>query len=72
MRKCIRCGAEMREDCAIRQSDSACGLNIVDSERFFARGIGKVRAAVCMECGEVSLYIAPDEIQKYLDKYGNM
>ena len=57
MRKCIRCGAEMKEGCGVRQSDSACGIVIAESERLFAATLGKVRAAVCPECGEVSFYL---------------
>lgn len=55
----------MKEGCAVRQQDSAAGVTVMESERFFAGGIGKIRAAVCMECGEVSLYINRDEIEKY-------
>lgn len=57
MRKCIRCGAAMLEGCAVRQSDTACGVVIMESERFFAKAVGKLKAAVCPECGEVSMYI---------------
>ena len=57
MRKCLRCGAEMVEDCGVRQSDNACGIVIMDSERFFAKTVDRLKAAVCPECGEVSLYI---------------
>ena len=65
MRKCIRCGAEMTEECAVRQSDNACGLVVTESSRLFAKNIGKLRAAVCPECGEVSLYIETEELEKY-------
>ena len=61
MRQCIRCGAEMVENCALRQSDNACGLVIMESERFFARQVGRVKAAVCPECGEISMYIEQPE-----------
>lgn len=57
MRQCISCGAEMIEGCGVRQNDSAGGIVIMESERFFARQIGRVKAAVCPECGEVSMYI---------------
>lgn len=57
MRKCLRCGAEMVEDCGVRQTNSMCGIVITESEKLFARDLGKVKAAVCPECGEVSLYI---------------
>ena len=61
MRKCMRCGAEMREDCVIRQSDNACGLVIVKGGGLFGKTVGKVRAAVCPECGEISLYVEETE-----------
>ena len=61
MRKCIRCGVEMVEGCAVRQSDSACGIVIMENERFFAKQIGRVKAAVCPECGEVSFYLENTE-----------
>ena len=47
----------MVEGCAIRQSDSACGIVIMDSDRFFAGTVGKPKAAVCPECGEISIYL---------------
>jgi len=61
MRQCIRCGAEMVEGCGVRQADSASGVVIMESEKFFARQIGKLKAAVCPKCGEVSLYIENTE-----------
>ena len=64
MRKCIRCGAEMTEGCGVRQSDSACGVIITESEKFFAKAIGRLKAAVCPECGEVSMYIENPEKPK--------
>ena len=51
----------MKEGCAIRQSDNACGVVITESDRLFAKQIGKPRAAVCPECGEVSIYIEKPE-----------
>lgn len=68
MRKCIRCGAEMTEECAVRQSDNACGLVVAESNRLFAKNIGKLQAAVCLECGEVSLYIDGKEMEKYRER----
>jgi len=61
MRKCIRCGQNMIEGCALRQSDSACGIVIMDSEKLFAKTVGKLKAAVCPACGEVSIYIENPE-----------
>ena len=56
MRTCIRCGAEMVEDLIIRDSGDATRL-IITNNKFFAKNLGKVQAAVCPECGEVSIYI---------------
>lgn len=61
MRKCIRCGADMVEGCGVRQTDSAAGVAVMESEKFFARQIGRLKAAVCPECGEVSMYIENTE-----------
>lgn len=58
----------MKEGCGLRQADSAVGIAVMESERFFAKGIGKMRAAVCMKCGEVSVYVDMEEIEKYLKK----
>ena len=68
MRKCIRCGAEMVEGCAVRQTDTACGIVIMESDRLFAHSLGKPKAAVCPECGEVSLYIEDlDKVRKFME-----
>ena len=65
MRKCIRCGADMVENCAVRQSDNACGIVIMESDKLFAKTVGKPKAAVCPVCGEVTLYIEnPEKIRK--------
>ena len=50
------------------RSASGVGIAVMESERFFAKGIGKMRAAVCMKCGEVSVYVDMEEIEKYLKK----
>lgn len=62
MRKCIRCGMEMMEGCELRQADNLCGVDVAESERVFAKRIGRLKAAVCPECGEISLYIGEPEI----------
>ena len=58
----------MKEECGLRQSDNACGIVATDSMKFFARNIGQVRAAVCMKCGEVSVYVDMKDIEKYQKK----
>ena len=57
MRNCIRCGAEMKEDFRITS-----GIGIVIRP---AKGHVAVipRAAVCPQCGEVSVYVEePDKL----------
>ena len=58
----------MKEECGLRQSDSSCGLVVTESRRFFTRNIGQLRAAVCMECGEVSVYVDMEELKRYREK----
>jgi len=64
VRKCIRCGADMVEDVAVRNEGYAYGLNVTTDSKWFPRRISKVKAAVCPECGEVSLFIDPKEMEK--------
>lgn len=56
MRQCIRCKAEMVEDLILRAGGDA-GNVIVSTNKFFGKSFGKVHAAVCPECGEISIYI---------------
>ena len=56
MRECIRCKAEMVEDLILRDSDDASRLSIT-TDQFFAKNLGRVRAAVCPGCGEISIYL---------------
>lgn len=63
MRKCLRCGSEMREGCAIKVE--AAGYGIVmssDENKLFGGRIGKPKVAICLECGEVSIYV--EDVEK--------
>ena len=63
MRKCIRCGAEMREDCAIKVEGAGYGIVLsYDAGKLFGGRIGQPRVAICPECGEVSIYL--DDVSK--------
>ena len=57
MRKCLRCGADMIEECGLRESGGASGIVVTDSMKLFADVVGKLHAAVCPACGEVSMYL---------------
>ncbi len=56
MRECIRCKAEMIEDLIIRDTGDATRL-IITNNKFFAKSFGKVKAAVCPQCGEISIHL---------------
>lgn len=56
MRECIRCRTEMVEDLIIRSS-SELPRFVITTEGLFGKTIGKVKAAVCPACGEISIYI---------------
>ncbi|MDY4079253.1 MAG: nucleic acid-binding protein [Clostridium sp.] len=62
MRKCIRCGSEMRENCAIKIEGSAYGIVMSsDEKKLFGGRIGQPKVAICPKCGEVSIYIVDTE-----------
>ena len=62
MRKCIRCGAEMVENCDIRVEGAGNGVVLAaDARKLFSQRLGKPRVAVCQSCGEISLYMANQE-----------
>ena len=66
MRQCIRCGAEMTENLIIRQTGDGMGLTITTAG-FFPKKIGKTKAAVCPECGEISVYLEDtDRLKNYI------
>ena len=53
MRKCLRCGAEMREGCTVKVEGAGYGVVLSTEEnKIFSGRIGKPRVAVCPECGE--------------------
>ena len=63
MRKCLRCGAEMKENCDLRVQGAGYGLVLCkDVDKLFGGRIGKPKVAVCPQCGEISLYL--DEVEK--------
>lgn len=58
MRKCLRCGSEMKEGCDIRIEGAGNGIVLsADAAKLFGGRIGKPSVAICPECGEVSIYL---------------
>ena len=66
MRECPRCKAEMVEDLIIRDSGRFTNI-IITTGRVFGPNLGKVCAAVCPECGEISIYLEDtDKLKDYI------
>lgn len=68
MRKCIRCQADMIEDYGLKISNFMAGVAPVilsEGQGVFNRELEKIKAAVCPNCKEVSIYISEfDKIKK--------
>jgi hypothetical protein len=66
MRECIRCKTEMIENLIVRDSNDASRL-VLTNDKFFAKVFGKVKAAACPNCGEISIYIEDtDKLNDYI------
>lgn len=68
MRKCLRCEAVMVEDLSVAVSDG-CYSVCVREKGIFKSPIGKLKCAVCPECGYTETYIDNTEnIKKFKQK----
>ena len=68
MRKCLRCEAEMVEDLAVMVTNGGYGID-VRQKGMFKGSLGKIKCAVCSECGYVETYIEEtDNIKKLIGK----
>lgn len=66
MRECIRCKTEMVEDLNIRDSGQFTSI-IIHTQGVFGKTLGKVKAAVCPSCGEISIYLEDtDKLNDYI------
>ncbi len=61
MRKCIRCGAEMEEDFTFTGSYG----NVIRKKGFTGKAVYP-KAAVCPKCGEVSIYVDDEKLEKLM------
>ncbi len=65
MRKCLRCSTEMIENLEIRTNE-AFGITLGE-KGLFKGSLGRIRAAVCPECGYLETYIEDtDKLKKSL------
>lgn len=67
MRKCIRCNVEMKEDLEVKVEGRADGIKVTE-HGVFKESLGKLRCAVCPECGYVETYIQDTNKIKNIDK----
>ena len=66
MRKCLRCENEMVENLEVMVSNGGYGIDV---KGMFKNAIGKIKCAVCPECGYTENYIEnTDKIKKLVEK----
>ncbi len=68
MRKCLRCETTMVEDLAVMVTRAGYGVEVRESG-VFKGSLGKIKCAVCPECGYTETYIDnPENIKKLAEK----
>ena len=68
MRKCLRCENEMVENLEVMVSNGGYGIDVRE-KGMFKNDIGKIKCAVCPECGYTENYIEnTDKIKKLVEK----
>ena len=56
MRKCLRCEAAMVEDLEVMVTNGGYGI-AAKEKGMFKKSLGKIKCAVCPECGYTETYI---------------
>lgn len=68
MRKCIRCNEEMIENLDVKVEGAAYGIKVT-KKGIFQDNLGKLRCAVCPQCGYTETYISDtSKIKKLIKK----
>ena len=68
MRKCLRCEADMVEDLVVMVTNGGYGVDIRE-RGMFKKSLGKIKCAVCPQCGYVETYVdALDDVKKLTAK----
>ena len=67
MRKCLRCETEMVEDLTVMVTYGGYGVD-VRQKGMFKGSLGKLKCAVCPECGYTETYIDDTENIKKLNE----
>jgi len=66
MRKCLRCENEMIEGLEVMVSNGGYGLDVRE-KGLFKGSLGKIKCAVCKNCGYIENYLEINEKIKQLD-----
>lgn len=56
MRECIRCNIEMVEDLDVKVEGGTYGVKVTQ-QGIFKENLGKLKCAVCPECGYTETYV---------------
>lgn len=56
MRKCLRCETEMVEDLSVMVTNGGYGVDVRE-KGVFKSSVGKLKCAVCPECGYTETYL---------------
>ena len=67
-RRCLRCNVEMIEDFDVKVEGAGYGIKITQ-QGLFKDNLGKVKCAICPECGYMETYIEDtNKVKKTLKK----
>lgn len=66
MRKCEKCGANMKQDLRLKVNGGGYGIVVRVDEKHKATTIDDVRVAVCPECGYTEMYL--EDLTKLRDQ----
>lgn len=68
MRNCLRCETKMVEDSAVMVTNGGYGVDVRE-KGIFKGALGKIKCAVCPQCGYIETYIDNTEsIKKLVEK----
>ena len=68
MRNCLRCKTTMVEDLTVMVTNGGYAME-VSEKGMFKGSLGKIKCAVCPECGDTETYIDnPESIKKLVTK----